>query len=1543
MKGLVTVHNPSLGTRFSVYMDAADSSTLREVLPSFATIASVNQIDTYRLSIDGVVVDWDATVKQCGMHEGSWISFLTSDDIPFTPRPRVEGQPESVQLRFISGIHAGEVYDISHGIFSMSSLLTSDEFSMTADFMVDIDGDDITIYPHIDEESGKSQIGKASKRRKETKKKKSQKAARGKTQKKSHKNRPVEDIHSGIYIDGEEIIESAKVDFGDNIVLPECIVEITQGVLDEVPLDKKTQSGKWLFARPPKIHTYAESTKFTMPREPQKPTKAPIPFLSTLIPLAMSLAMAYFMKSPTYLMFGLMSPVMMVFSYISGNKNGNRRFKDESKKYKKDKQSVTEKAEAAVDKERRDAQREYPDPTQLMDLVVRHDNRLWNRRVTDKAWLGLRVGTGSVPSQVMIEQTSNVFEQERVKAWELHHHPVTVSIPQSRCLGVTGQIEIVRSLAQYFTVQLASLHSSRDLSLYILSPNLRADMGTQLDWGFAQWLPQTRPQFGQDTIRTIATTTQSIAARLSEITQLLDARQEDKRNSAQKEWMGSSIVIMMDNAHVIRTLPGSIRILQEGPEVGIYSVCIDTDERLLPEECQTVVTVEEATAFIKSNVSKDVHDIMPDIVSSNWVESVSLALAPIEDGTPDETASAIPASSNLLRLLKLTPTSEEILQRWNISPRNTRFVIGESVDGVFELDISKDGPHGLVGGTTGSGKSELLQSLVASLAVANTPDAMNFVLVDYKGGAAFKDCVNLPHTVGMVTDLDNHLVSRALTSLGAELNYREHILAQAGAKDIEDYIDMMKTQPSLKPMPRLLIVIDEFASLARELPDFVTGLVNIAQRGRSLGIHLLLATQRPGGVVSPEIRANTNLRIALRMTDATESQDVIDAKDAGLISKSTPGRAVVRLGSSSLVPFQSARVGGRYVSPDIAANTHKAAPLVVAVSHSNLGGSIPKRKKKDEHSTDVAVTDLKMLVSAISDATKQAGFAPQRQPWLPALSNQVDLAEIADIAAQSGENFSGENPPIPFGLGDFPDLQKQLVENINLSEFGNMFIVGTTRSGKSTALRTIAYSASQLYSAENLHIYCIDAGNGALTPLVALPNVGVVALRSETQKIERLLSKIDRVIKHRAQLLSSGGYSSIDEYNDDPTHAGDTIPHVLVLLDSWEGYSSALLSYDNGTLLDKVQLLMREGTSSGVHFVVSGDRQLLSGRMSMLADSKILLRLIEKMDYSVAGMHSKDVPDGIADGRGFRGEDGGELQIALINKGMIGQSESIYIREAGKQLAATRDATIPRSRMPLSVEEIPESITTQAVNAMIYGEKGIALGVGGEDNLPVMWDPAQVPILTIYGSRGSGKTTAAYAIATQAADAGYRVIVVSPRSNKLNSLEGLPHIERIVHSPAEMTDQFFAQYYGESSTDGEGNAVDAQASVSTNVSNYSFAQYGEGKTIIVMDDAHLLRNIPASVWLDARLSAWDTDKLALVVVGDVNDLPSGFGSWTVKLKALREGIVLKPDEVVYQELIGARFKRADTQSEKPHGRGFAHIGSVAVPFQMAYVDDEQEE
>src|SRR5262249_975932 len=234
-----------------------------------------------------------------------------------------------------------------------------------------------------------------------------------------------------------------------------------------------------------------------------------------------------------------------------------------------------------------------------------------------------------------------------------------------------------------------------------------------------------------------------------------------------------------------------------------------------------------------------------------------------------------------------------VAARWDQAPdgRSTAALLGVGADGPVIVELRRDGPHGLVAGTSGAGKSELLQTRVGSLALANAPDALTFVLVDYKGGSAFAACAQLPHCVGLITDLDGHLVNRALASLSAELRRRESLLAAAAAKDIEDYWTRTRDR-----LPRLVIVVAEFAPLGEAGPDLIRGVIGIGMRGRSLGVHVVLATQRPGGVVSADLRANLNLRISLRVTSEAESMDVVDAPDAARITARQPGRAYLRTG-----------------------------------------------------------------------------------------------------------------------------------------------------------------------------------------------------------------------------------------------------------------------------------------------------------------------------------------------------------------------------------------------------------------------------------------------------------------------------------------------------------------------------------------------------------------------------------------------------------------------------------------------------------------------
>ena len=359
---------------------------------------------------------------------------------------------------------------------------------------------------------------------------------------------------------------------------------------------------------------------------------------------------------------------------------------------------------------------------------------------------------------------------------------------------------------------------------------------------------------------------------------------------------------------------------------------------------------------------------------------------------------SLPGSCRLLDVLGLDPPdAASIAARWQAGSGggSTRAVIGTCYDGPFGVNLVRDGPHGLVAGTTGAGKSELLQTLITSLACANRPDEMTFVLVDYKGGSAFSDCAHLPHVTGMVTDLDAHLTQRALALLSAELTRRERVLAAAGAKDIEEYTERAGREPFRPPLPRLVIVIDEFASLVRDLPDFVTGLVGIAQRGRSLGIHLILATQRPSGVVSADIRANTSLRIALRVTDAAESADVIDAPDAAQISRTTPGRGYARLGHASLVPFQAGRIGGRRPGA-----TATARPWLRAAGWAGLGRPEPRRpedpagRQAEDEAQSAESGDLRVLVAEIRRAAAGLGIPAQPSPWLAPLPPALLLRDL---------------------------------------------------------------------------------------------------------------------------------------------------------------------------------------------------------------------------------------------------------------------------------------------------------------------------------------------------------------------------------------------------------------------------------------------------------------------------------------------------------------------------------------------------------------------
>lgn len=1249
------------------------------------------------------------------------------------------------------------------------------------------------------------------------------------------------------------------------------------------------------FNRPPRLMPPAREGAFVIPGEPRAPRRVTLPWPMVLAPMVMAGPMALVFGSYRFLMFAALSPLMALFNFVAQRRGSARDYREQLLSYRSELASVLRRIAIAERLERDELRRDRPDPAAVLLAAAGPGQQLWMRRRTDGDALTLRVGVADVPSTVRVTDRARKETDEPREPDVLGDVPVAISLRDVPVVGVCGDEVEVDALARWFVGQSAVLHTPKDLRVVVLTGTDREEQ-----WGWTRWLPHCRVE-GEPVAAVLGTDQGSVGRRLAELVHLIESRRGDGTPGAVS---GSRLppapdtLVVLDGARRLRSLPGVVTLLREGAAAGVYVVCLDEDQRSLPEECAAVLEAAGGRVELRRTGSAAVARIRPDLVEPAWAERVGRALAPLRDTTPDATSSALPSSARLLDLLDLEdPTPPEVARRWGPEAR-TDVVMGAGFDGPFRLDLRRDGPHALVAGTTGSGKSELLQTLVASLAIANSPDQLTFVLVDYKGGSAFKDCARLPHTVGMVTDLDTHLVGRALTSLGAELRRREHLLAGPGAKDLEDYWALRKRDPDLPAIPRLVIVIDEFASLKAELPDFVTGLVTIAQRGRSLGIHLVLATQRPSGVISNDIRANTNLRIALRVTDEAESRDVIDAPESATIGPDQPGRGFARLGHSSLLPFQAGRVGGARPQQRSAVVVHDD-PVAWTVPWTKVGHPAPARAGESGPTTDEGDTDLSVLVEAILGANDLRGLSRQHSPWLPELPHTVLAADLdaerdgPDGAHDLADRVTGWSTA--WALEDHPEDQSQETRRFTLGTSGHLYVVGGPRSGRSTALRTIAAGLAQATSSRDLHLYGLDCGNGALLPLTALPHTGAVVQRTEVERAGRLLDRLAEEVKARQEVLGRSGYADVDEQRR-AAAPEERLPYIVLLLDRWEGFLSDLGEVDTGRLTDQVLTLLREGASAGVQLVVTGDRSLLSGRISTVVEHKLVLRLPDRGDYATAGLKPKDLPDEIPDGRGFWADSGTEAQVAVLGTDTAGAAQSELLRALGRELTAAEHGLppAPAHLRPVGLAQLPATITADEVlaDAPAYPPTMVPLAVGG-DRLELLTVEATATPALVVGQPRTGRTSTLCFLAAHALRTGRPLIAFTPVANALSELVG------------------------------DAAVVGTDASPEAVVGRLRDLPDG---ALVLVDDGDLLRDGPLAPVLTAVIRQGRERGFAMVVAGGVTELSAGFSGWVVEARKGRKGLLLSPQESLQADVFGSRVSRTSLVARVTPGRGVLFAG-----------------
>ena len=1307
-------------------------------------------------------------------------------------------------------------------------------------------------------------------------------------------------------------------------------VEPPDAHLDTLP------DGGLAYNRPPRLAPPERTKRFEVPAEPKRGEGMRLQLLAAMLPAVFGLVMAFVFQLWYFLLIALMTPAIMIGQWWSDRRHGRKKHRQAVKVYRRrlaEFEADVEAGRALDEAERRAAS---PDPAELLLTAKGPRRRLWERRIHDPDVLRLRLGLADLPADLEFVPERGAADAKLPDPPIARNVPVNLAMRRLGVAGLTGDRQVALAVARWLVGQAATLHSPRDLAVVVLSA--RADGGER--WSWVRWLPHSDPR-DADCAALVGADPEAAARRVAELAALVSARLDEDGSPGRTargagfgglgarpggwddpKWTGDDgtsagpafaaysdrpydVLLVLDGAQVLRALPGMPVVLQRGPHAGVYTIAIDDDRRLLPEECATVVScAADGHVRLHGGGLDALGRILADQVSISWAEQLARSLAPLRDVSRGDPAAALPSSARLLDLLGLPALDgRSIRAKW--AGHTTKALIGVGPDGPYSVDLRRDGPHGLIAGTTGAGKSELLQTLICSLAVVNRPDEMTFVLIDYKGGAAFKECVRLPHTVGMVSDLDGHLTQRALESLAAEIRRRERLLLAAGAKDIEDYQELLARSAVSEPLPRLVLVIDEFAALVAELPDFVEGLVDIARRGRSLGIHLILATQRPQGVVTADIQANTSLRIALRVTDTTESSDVIDGPEAAHIAKSLPGRCYVKSGAGAPVAVQTARVGGRAPGKEA-----RGTARVVELPWRALGHPVRPAEAAQE---EAAETDLSLLVDALRQAAEEAGVPAQPSPWLPPLPGEVVLGRTAELAAPLPARPDGEVPPLPFGLMDLPWEQSRRPLALDLAHGGHLLIAGTSRSGRSTALRTIAGSIAASTSPADVHLHAVDCGSGALLPLVALPHCGAVVTRDQIDRVDRLLTRLRGEVARRQQLLAEAGFASLAEARASGSGV-ERLPWLVLMLDRWEGFVAAFEQYDYGRLIEGLLQLLREGPAVGLRAVVTADRSGLLGQISTVFDDKLVLRLADPADYGLAGLPSKNLPSSMPPGRALSLAEHGlvESQIALLCPDASGPAQVAEL-QALARAAATRVPHNPHP--PLRVDALPTRITAAQVRELVPSFRPPSplwalFGAGGDSLAPLGVDLlAQGPGAVVAGPARSGRSSTLVTAARSLLERDTPVLVVTPRRSPLRDLAGTPGVLAVL--------------------DGNGKPLDGspgepiQALVA-----------GRSRYVVVVDDAELLSpDTPTGMALEEILRTGRDEEHGLLIAGATGDLATAYRGFVAETRKSRTGLLLSVQSPADGDLFAVRLPRGAVGG--PPGRGLLITSGAVTPVQAA--------
>jgi S-DNA-T family DNA segregation ATPase FtsK/SpoIIIE len=1060
---------------------------------------------------------------------------------------------------------------------------------------------------------------------------------------------------------------------------------------------------------PPRLLAAPAPVTIHAPRKPEAPQPPRAPWIAAAVPLPFAGLLALLL-GPQMLLFALLSPLMLLGTWLNDRIGSRRQHAGHIRAYNAALAAALDHLDETLQREAAERHTCFPGPAEVLRTATEAGPGLWARRPGDTDFATVRVGLGEAPAHATWTHSDGSEHPHLLDV------PVTVNVRQSGGLGVSGPRERTDATLRALVGQLLTQTSPRFLRIWPV--------------GDSEPLLALLPHRAAPDLLGARPTAEAV---LTELSRILAAAQSRQIPITQEDRGSGPIEVVL--APRMEELPTATRtrLLELGESGARHNVLVlagALSREALPSSCAALLEARPDGSGLLLEADGRKTTVAPDGTGQWWAERVCRALAPLRDATQEDQA-GLPVEVSLLELLDrggenapLEGESETHIADWD-ARRGPVATLGWADGKPWQVDLRRDGPHALIGGTTGAGKSELLQALVLSLATTSSPQDLVFVLVDYKGGSSFGALADLPHTVGVVTDLDPRLADRALTSLTAELKRRERVLAAAGAKDIDEY---QRNHGPTGELPRLVIAIDEFRILADELPEFLDGLVHIAAVGRSLGVHLVLATQRPSGIVSADIAANVNLRVALRVRDRADSQDLIEAPDAAALPATLPGRGFARVGGGPLVPFQGARVSGAHLG------TSDTEPL--EVTPWDVPRLLPAASPAES-------SDLARLVTGLRALAAQCGLPPPASPWQQPLPSRIE-APTDPVEGRA-----------PIGLEDHPIRQCTLPLTWHPAD-GVVLVAGAGRSGRTTAATTVATAAARQWSPDALHIHVI--GGADLDTLAALPHVGSVVHGDDSYLVGRLVDRLTEELGRPSQ---------------------DRPPHLLLIIDGWERLASPdPLEVD--PVSERLIRLLRDGQRQGLSAVVTGDRSTLLSPLPSLASATFLLPLSDPVDAGLVGLRPSELPQSAPAGRALRTQDRIEIQFAAPAQGTT-------LADVCRQLASTTpvaegDARALRLR-PLprrcALPELPPATGTPG--------HALRLGIGGDEGEVVGLDRSRIRHLLVAGPPRSGRTNALATLTRELLRAGVSAAVLDLADGALCELVpssvpclGRDHLDELV-------------------------------------------------------------------------------------------------------------------------------------------------------------------